>query len=183
MKIALFGGSFNPPHIGHLLVASYIQATADVDRVWLMPAYSHPFGKELAPFVHRVEMCNQLASHFARGVVTTSVESEVKSGRTVDTLEYLRAKQPHDTFRLVIGTDILDEAEKWKAFDRVKELAPLLVVGRGDHPHPDASGPTMPAVSSTEVRRRLATGEDVSKLVPRTVLAYIHAHGLFGTGS
>src|SRR5690606_4797791 len=102
-------------------------------------------------------------SLFARGVATTAVEAEVKTGRTVDTLEHLRAKRPQDSFRLVIGTDILGEVAKWKAFDRVKELAPLLVVGRGDHPRPEAEGPTMPAVSSTEVRRRLAAGEDASK--------------------
>lgn len=180
MKIALYGGSFNPPHVGHLLVVSYVLATADVDEVWLMPAFSHPFGKALAPFVDRVSMCYRLAAMFKSGVSVTSVESELGGeGRTIDTLEHLIRRQPNHSFRLVIGSDILDEAPKWKAFDKIKQLAPPIVVARGGHPHPEAQGPAMPEVSSTEVRRRLAVGEGAGALVPRTVLEYIEARGLY----
>lgn len=182
MKIALFGGSFNPPHVGHLLVASYVSATADVDQLWLMPAFRHPFGKDLAPFEHRVEMCSRLAWMFRRGVATTTVESEVGGkGWTVDTLKCLHEKFPEHAFRLVIGTDVLGETSKWKEFEEVKRLAPPLIVARGGHPHPDATGPEMPAVSSTEVRRRLASGEGAEELVPRPVLEYIRGMGLYST--
>lgn len=182
MRIALYGGSFNPPHVGHLLVVSWVLATADVDEVWMMPAYRHPFGKELAPFVDRVEMCSRLAGIFRRGVAVTAVESELGGeGRTVDTLEHLASRQPGDSFRLVVGTDILDDAPKWKAWDRVQELAPLIVVARGGHRHPGVHGPEMPEVSSTEVRRRLATGDDAEALVPRCVLDYVRERGLYGT--
>ncbi|AKU90479.1 nicotinate (nicotinamide) nucleotide adenylyltransferase [Vulgatibacter incomptus] len=181
MRIALYGGAFNPPHVGHLMVVSYVLATADVDQVWLMPAHRHPFGKELVPFVDRVEMCTRLGAFFAKGVQTTTVECEVSgSGRTVDTLEHLRTKLPGHTFRLVIGSDILDEAPLWKDFDRVRQLAPLIVVPRGGHPHPQAPGPAMPAVSSTEVRARLASGKGAESLVPKAVLEYIRARGLYG---
>lgn len=181
MRIALYGGSFNPPHVGHLLVTSYVLATADIDEVWLMPSYRHPFGKELAPFVDRVEMCGRLAQLFRRGVAVTSVESEVPGeGRTVDTLEYLVERHPTCSFRLVIGSDILGDVPKWKAWDRVQELAPPLPVARGGHPHVDAKGPEMPAVSSTEVRELIAAGAaGAEKLVPRTVLEYVQARGLY----
>ena len=182
MRIALYGGSFNPPHVGHLLVTSYVMATQPVDAVWLMPAYRHAFGKELAPFVDRVEMCTRLADLFRGGVQVTTVESEVRGeGRTVDTLEHLAARHPQLSFRLVIGSDILAETDQWKAWERVKELAPPLLVARGGHPHPDVDGPEMPEVSSTEVRRRLASGEDAERLVPRVVLEYVRARGLYGT--
>lgn len=183
MKVALYGGSFDPPHIGHLLVVSYVLATQDVDQLWLLPTYRHAFGKKMAPFEDRLEMCRILEAHFPSGVVTSSVESEVDSDRTVDTLEYLRRRHPEHDFRLVIGSDILGEAHRWKAFDRVKELAPLILVARGDHPSPEAEGPVMPAVSSTEVRRRLAAGEDAALLVPRKVLAYVESRGLYRDSS
>lgn len=181
MKVALFGGSFNPPHVGHLLVASYIAATADVDQVWLMPAYRHPFGKELAPFHHRIEMCSQLAKLFRRDVIATSIEAEVKGeGWTIDTLRHLQKRFPSYAFRLVIGTDILEEKDEWRDFEAIEALAPPLIVARGGHPHPAVEGyPEMPQVSSTEVRRRLAAGEDVSHLVPRPVLEYATALGLY----
>lgn len=181
MRIALYGGSFNPPHVGHLLVTSYVLATADVDELWLMPSYRHPFGKELAPFVDRVEMCSRLAALFRRGVAVTSVESEVPGeGRTVDTLEYLVERHPSCSFRLVIGSDILDDAPKWKQWERVQELAPPILIARGGHPHVRATGPEMPRVSSTEVRTLLATGDAaVERLVPRTVLEYVQMRGLY----
>jgi len=182
VRIALYGGSFNPPHVGHLLVTSYVIATQEVDQVWLMPAYHHPFGKELAPFVDRVEMCSRLAAIFRSGVEVTTVESELQGeGRTIDTLEYLVARHPHLSFRLVIGSDILADTPKWKAWDRVQKLAPPILVARGGHPHPGVEGPEMPEVSSTEVRRRLAAGAGAEQLVPRTVLEYVRARGLYGT--
>ena len=57
MHVALIGGSFNPPHVGHLLAAHFVRATEPVDEVWLVPADEHPFGKPLAPFEHRLRMC------------------------------------------------------------------------------------------------------------------------------
>src|SRR5690606_11254412 len=132
MRIAPFGGSFNPPHVGHLLVTAYVLATADVDEVWLMPAYRHPFGKELAPFVERVAMCERLAAHFRSGVSVTSVEAEVPGeGRTIDTREHLIERHPGTSFRLVVGSDILPDTPKWKAWNRVQELAPPIWIARG----------------------------------------------------
>lgn len=179
--IALFGGSFNPPHVGHLLVTAYVLATQEVDEVWLMPAHRHAFGKELAPFHHRVEMCALLAATFARGVRTTTVEAEVPgAGYTVDTLRYLVERHPDHRFRLVIGTDILDETHAWKDFEQVERLAPPLVVARSGHPHPLGAGlPEMPEVSSTRIRKGLVAGEDVSAWVPREVLAYVERAGLY----
>lgn len=183
MKIALYGGSFNPPHVGHLLVLSYVLATADVDEVWLMPAYDHPFGKELAPFEERVRMCELLAALFAGRVQVSTVEAEVQGGgRTIRTLEHLVRSKPGCSFRLVVGSDILDERDQWESFERVAALAPLLVIARGGHPHPEARGPEMPEVSSSEIRALLRDGRDASALVPRAVLAHIRERGLYGPG-
>lgn len=180
MRIALLGGSFNPPHVGHLMNAYFVLATREVDRVWLMPVFRHPFAKKLAPFADRVRMCELAAARFAGGVEVTTVEAEAPgSGRTVETLEYLIGRHPEHRFALVIGTDILPERSKWKDFDRIERLADVIVVPRAGFPSPEGRGPALPEVSSTEVREKLARGEDVSALVPREVLAYVREQGLY----
>ena len=180
MRIALLGGSFNPPHVGHLMNAYYVLATRPVDRVWLMPVFHHPFGKPLAPFEDRVRMCELAAASFASGVEVSRVEAEAPgAGRTIETLEYLMQQHPDDQFALVIGSDILPERAKWKDFDRIEKLAEVIVVPRAGFPSPLAPGPQLPPVSSTEVREKLARGEDVSALVPREVLEYAAQHGLY----
>ncbi|HEY0838599.1 MAG TPA: nicotinate-nicotinamide nucleotide adenylyltransferase, partial [Vulgatibacter sp.] len=173
-------GSFNPPHVGHLLVTAYVLATAEVDEVWLLPSYRHPFGKRLAPFPDRVEMCRLLASYFASGVEVSTVEEDLGGeGRTIDTLRHLIPLHPRHDFRLVVGSDILDEAPKWRSWDEIARLAPLIVVARGGHPHPLARGPAMPEVSSTEVRALLAARGDTGGMVPRKILDYLDARTLY----
>jgi nicotinate-nucleotide adenylyltransferase len=180
LRIALLGGSFNPPHVGHLMNAYYVLATHEVDRVWLMPVYKHPFAKVLVPFEHRVRMCELAAARFAGGIEVTRIEEEAPLGsKTVDVLELLIARHPEHQFNLVIGTDILPERHMWKRFDRIEQLAPIIVVGRAGYPCPDVDAPALPEVSSTLVRERLAHGEDVSAYVPREVLAYVTEHQLY----
>ena len=180
LRIALLGGSFNPPHVGHLMNAYYVLATRPVDRVWLMPVFHHPFGKPLAPFEDRVRMCELAAARFDKGVEVSRVEAEAPgTGRTIETLEHLLRQHPEHQFALVIGSDILPERAKWKDFDRIEKLAEVFVVPRAGFPSTQAPGPQLPQVSSTEVRERLARGEDVSALVPREVLAYVAERGLY----
>ena len=181
-EIALLGGSFNPPHVGHLMAAWYVLATEPVSEVWLLPSYSHPFGKALVPFEERVVLC-QLAAATIRGLHVCTAEAELAAdplvGKTARTLEHLREKHPELHFALVIGTDILAETDKWYRWNRVQELARVVVVGRQGHEAGAEGRPLLPAVSSTEVRERLVRGEDVSRLVPRRVLERIRAEGLY----
>ena len=188
--VALFGGSFNPPHVGHLLAAAYVRAVTDVDAVWLMPAFVHPFGKELAPFDARVGMCAALAAQLT-GVEVSRVEEEVGAdGRTIRTVEHLLARWPGTRFSLVVGADIVAEWHRWMEFERLAELARPIVLGRtGFSPPEHVTGPLakalflwdvpMPRVSSTDVRDRLAAGSAVDHLVPRAVLKEIRERGLY----
>lgn len=179
LRVALLGGSFNPPHVGHLMAAYWTLATQDVDRVWLMPAFNHPFRKTLAPFEHRVAMC-ELAARDIHNVEVTRVEAEVGGeGWTYETLEHLRNARPDVEPSLVVGSDLLIEKHKWKRFDRILELAKLIVIHRAGYDVPEAPGPVLAEISSTEVRRRLAAGEDASRWVPRAVLEYASKHGLY----
>lgn len=180
-SIGLLGGSFNPPHVAHLMAAYWTLATQDVSEVWLLPAFRHPFGKELAPFEDRVAMC-ELAVRALRGVMVCTAEAELAGdplvGKTARTLEHLTAKHPTHRFSLVVGADVLRDTDKWYRWDRVQELARVVVVGREGFP-PVPGAPALPAVSSTEIRDRLARGEDVSGLVPRRVREYVAERALY----
>jgi nicotinate-nucleotide adenylyltransferase len=180
-EIALLGGSFNPPHVAHLMAAYWTLATQGVADVWLLPAYRHPFGKALAPFEDRVEMC-RLAAAPLRGAHVCTAEEELRDdplcGKTARTLEHLVAKHPAFRFALVVGADILPETDKWYRWDRVQALARIIVVGReGYAPVPGA--PALPAVSSTAIRARFARGEGVGGLVPERVRRYVEEKRLY----
>ncbi len=178
-EVALLGGSFNPPHVAHVMAAYWVLETQGVSEVWLLPSYRHPFGKDLAPFPDRVRMC-ELAARAVRGAHVCSAEAELADdplvGKTARTLEHLVRKHPTYRFALVVGADILPETPKWYRWDRVQELARIVVVGRQGYPGP---APALPQISSTEIRARLAAGEDVSGLVPRRVLEYVREKGLY----
>lgn len=179
--IAILGGSFNPPHVAHVMAAYWTLATQGVSEVWLLPSLQHPFGKALVPYSHRVEMC-RLAVAPLRDVEVSTAEAELAgdplAGKTARTLEYLTSRFPQHRFALVVGTDILAETAKWYRFDRVLELARLIVVRRPGHAGAEGA-PLLPEISSTLVRERLQRGEDLSSLVPTEVLRYIQENGLY----
>ena len=180
-KVALLGGSFNPPHVGHLMAAHYVRATQDVDEVWFMPTFRHPFGKASVPFEHRVRMCERMCEDASGWMKTSRVESEVgKDGRTVDTLEFLQARHPEHRFSLVIGSDILKDLPNWKDFDRIQKLVRVVVLYRAGYPAEGTVGPPLAEVSSTDIRERLSRGEPPTDLVPSKVLVHAREHHLYG---
>ncbi len=180
-RVALLGGSFDPPHVGHLLAALFVRATRSPDEVWLIPAFNHPLGKSLSPFEQRAEMCRLLCAESSGWLKTDLTEQELGGeGRTVDLLEGLTARHPGVRFTWVVGSDLLPELPRWKNVARIRELAELLVLQRTGHPAKEAFGPPLADVSSREIRRAVAGGDPgVSSWVPRVVLDYIRAHGLY----
>lgn len=178
--VAIFGGSFNPPHLAHQMLCLAVLETMEVDGLWMVPTYRHPFAKDLVEFEHRFRMCELAVELFSGRVTVSRIEADLAqpSSRTLDTLVALRSRHPTTQFRLVVGADILGERDKWYRWDEVERLAPSIVVGR--HGYPSRSDIELPNISSTDVRARLARGESVASLVPRNVLAYIDEHGLYG---
>jgi nicotinate-nucleotide adenylyltransferase len=174
-RIALVGGSFNPPHVVHQMMAMWLVSTRRAEQVWFVPCFRHPLGKELASFEHRSRMCELACSSLAaKKVVVSRVEEELGGeSRTLYTIQHLRKLFPAHRFTLVIGADILDERDSWYRFDAIEELVEVLVVGRSGYDLPRHCHLALPGVSSTEIRRRLRQGEDVSSLVPGAVLDYI----------
>jgi nicotinate-nucleotide adenylyltransferase len=183
-RVAVFGGSFNPPHVAHVLACTLVLSVEDIDRVLVVPAYMHPFAKALAPFEDRAAMCD-LAMAWIPRVEVSRVEAELGGeSRTLRTLERLSSDHPEWRLRLVIGADILAEAPRWFGFDAIEKIAPPIVLGRAGVVAPAATAATaalLPELSSTQVRAAIARGawDEVEKLVPREVLAYARARGLY----
>ncbi len=190
--IALFGGSFNPPHLGHLGVCQHV-LRAHPGELWLMPAYVHPFAKPLAPFESRIAMCELLLADLddrERRARVVAVEREVPGhgGRTIDTLRYLTRLQTDRSFRLVLGSDLFEERAHWKDFAEIERIAPpLWVPRRGFDAANRALGlePFLPDVRSVEIRGQLrghdarAGTQPLETLVTAAVASYISAHGLY----
>jgi nicotinate-nucleotide adenylyltransferase len=132
MRIAILGGSFNPPHMCHVFMSCYVLAAFDIDQVWFVPCYKHAFGKKLVPFHHRFTMCCLAVESLRENLVKVSAIEKERHGTswTIDTVRYLKASYPEHDFTWVIGSDMLDELDKWKDFDQLQELVSFIVVPR-----------------------------------------------------
>jgi nicotinate-nucleotide adenylyltransferase len=180
MRVALFGGSFNPPHVAHQLVALYVLETQPVDELWMIPCFQHPFEKTLEPFADRLEMCRRAAQGLGGRVRVSAVEGDLGGeSRTLRTVQALQAIHPGHQFSLIIGSDLQAETASWYRAEELRRLVPFVVVGRGGH-DTGVTAVTMPEISSSDVRRRLREGLPVDQVVPRGVLDYIRERGLYG---
>lgn len=179
--VGVFGGSFNPPHLAHVLALAVVLARFEVERILVVPTYQHPFAKALASYDDRVAMC-ELAMGWLPRVTISRVEEELGGeSRTLRTLEHLRAQHPAWSLRFIMGADLVLEASKWFGFDRIVELAPPIVLGRAGVIYEGAPPAVLPAISSTEVRTMIgqARWSELEPLVPRGVLAHVRSRGLY----
>ena len=200
MRLGLFGGSFDPVHYGHLLLAECCREQCRLGQVWFFPAGvpPHKQGRELTAASSRIEML-QLAVAGDEGFVVNRYEVD-RGGvsYTVDTLRHIRAEDPDAELFLLLGADMLDDLPTWREAARVCELATPITVARPGVGQPDfnclagVAPPEridlirrhqveMPEVgfSSTEIRRRVADGLSIRYRTPRAVEKYIQTHQLY----
>lgn len=180
VRVALFGGSFNPPHVAHQLAALYVLETAPVDALWFVPAFEHAFGKPLVAFEDRLAMCDLAAGALGPRVRVSDVERSL-GGRslTLRTVRRLIELHPEHAFSLVIGSDLQGDVPNWYGADELVRTIPFIVVARSGAAPAEDAALAMPEVSSTGVRAALAAGKPVDGLVPRVVLDYILRKGLY----
>ena len=182
MALFVYGGSFNPPHLAHVLALCVARSqAADFEGALVVPTFHHPLGKDLAPFEDRVAMATA-AMGWIPGVTISRIEEELGGdSRTLRTLQELQNRHPGRTFRLLVGADILLERAKWHAFDEIARIAPPFVLGRVGIEHEEAPVAHLPDISSTAVREAAARGDwpAVAARVPALVLDYLRAHSLY----
>lgn len=177
--VAIFGGSFDPPHAGHVAVVRWLVSQADIGMVLIVPCFSHAFAKQSSPFDERMQMCRIAFAEFGEQVVVSDIEADLPSpSYTIDTITELQRRHPSWRMRIVIGSDIPSETTKWRNFDRISQIAPPILVNRGGMPAMSDS-PVFPRVSSTVVRRRLAVGLSCDGLVPAGVERFIQMRQLY----
>jgi nicotinate-nucleotide adenylyltransferase len=189
-SVALFGGSFNPPHEGHVLAAAHVLSIGAVERVLVVPVYEHALRKRLVGFERRVAMA-RLAFEWLPGVEVSTIEAELGApSRTLRTVEALQERYPTWDLRLMVGSDILREIHQWHAFDEIVRRAPLLVLKRAGVSQGEVSECQLPLVSSTEVRQLLQRAPDspearsaLETLVPRNVRDYAQEHRLYAVNA
>jgi nicotinate-nucleotide adenylyltransferase len=159
-------------------VSLYVLETASVDELWLVPCWKHAFDKALAPYAQRLRMCELAAAALGPRARASDIEGRLGGeSRTLLTIKALRQERPDCEFHLVVGADIEPELPAWYGAEELLRTVPRIVVGRGGF----AGGPAiaMPELSSTEARRRLAAGQSVDGLLPKSVAEYIREHGLY----
>lgn len=196
MRIGIFGGTFNPPHLGHLVCAQEAYLQLELDAVTLMPARIPPHKPvEDEPGVeHRHELCRLAVEVDERMVVSDLEVNRQGTSYTVDTLKQLRNRDPDSELFLIVGGDVAAGLPGWREPEQVLDLATLAVAKRGGTSSTQVhealaqlSGAErakffhMPQieVSSTDIRRRVRAAEPIRYLVPDAVAGYIDRERLY----
>lgn len=172
-RVGIFGGSFNPPHNGHVEICRYLLQKNDVDEIWAVPCFSHPFGKDLASFEDRMNMCRFAFGEFKGKVKVLDVEERLGGvSFSVDTVKYVQSQNPDIKFSFIVGSDTLGDIDSWKGAKELKAIVPLIKVPRGiNSPIPD--------ISASNVRDCIKRGKRFTDMVPMEVAVYIVTHGLY----
>lgn len=179
-RIAIYGGSFDPPHLGHVLSVAWALSAGEVDSVWVVPTWKHAFDKDHgASFEERSVMC-ELAFRPFREVRILDIERRLGGvSRTLHTLEALQSEHSDAKFRLLVGADVLPSTQRWHRWDAIVQLAPPLVIGREGFPVPEGCPLSIPDISSTDIRDKLERGEDIGGIVPTAVEQHIRTSDLY----
>lgn len=191
-RVGVFGGTFDPPHVGHLAIAEWARDRLALARVLLVPAGEPPHkrGRPVTAARHRLAMA-RLAARGNPAFAVSPIEAEREGPSfTVDTLRALRVRERGARLFLVIGADSLDDFPDWRDPEGILELATLAVAERNGAggrkrsrpPHVRLEFPPLD-ISSSVLRRRARDGHSLRYLVPDPVIAYIRRHGLYGARS
>ena len=199
-RLALFGGTFNPIHVGHVAVARAAVSQLGLDRLMLVPSARPPHKTSggLAPGADRLAMC-RLAVEGDKHLTVSDIElRSPKPSYTVNTLRAVGREHPKGELVFLVGADMLRDLHLWYRFEEIVELARVVTVPRpgvalgrlealrsalgdavADRLLADVLETPLVDVSSTEIRRRVAAGESIEGLVPAGVARYISEHSLY----
>lgn len=191
MNVGLFGGSFNPPHLAHLIVAETLREQFRLDQVWWIPANRPPHKTKdaLISPAHRLAMTRRATQDHPAFVVSDVEAQRAGASYTIDTVRVLQGAHPEHAFSLLLGGDSLRDFGAWYQPEEIAARLPLMVYLR-----PGASAPAIEpylagrvhfaeapllGISGTEIRARLRAGRSIRYLVPDAVREYIQEQGLY----
>jgi len=189
-RVGIFGGTFDPPHTGHLLLALDAIDVLSLDELILVPAARQPLKRnvEITDPRHRLAMTSRLATADSRLRVDGSEVERGGLSFTIDTVRAIKDAQPDAELFLLMGADTAATLPQWREPEALALLVQVAVAGRGPEPLAMPAGfraiplPTRRVdVSATEIRTRVEAGRSIRGFVPDAVAEYIAAHGLYRT--
>ncbi|MCD8742475.1 nicotinate-nucleotide adenylyltransferase [Mucilaginibacter roseus] len=189
MKIGLLFGSFNPIHIGHLIIANYMANHTKLDKVWLVVSPQNPLKKygDLINMYDRLEMA-KLATDNSTSIEVNDVELRLpQPSYTIDTLTHLKEKYPQHEFALIMGSDNLISLPKWKNYKLILRDYQIFVYPRpgyenaelASHPSVTITMTPLMELSATFIRKSIAEKKNVQYFVPDAVLEFIRNKNLY----
>lgn len=189
-KIGILGGTFDPPHLGHLIAAQEVQEKLKLDRIFFIPASLPPHKKKvkISRAIHRLKMV-QLATQDNRNFKVLDLELKREGhSYTVDTLKALRKKYPQAQFFLILGLDNLNHIHTWKKPEEIFKLSKAVFITRPGFTLNKTSKWLSYSkllevreidISSTDIRERIKKSKSIRYMVPEKVLQYIKKHKLY----
>ena len=188
-KTGLFFGSFNPIHLGHLMIASWMVEFTDIDQVWFVISPHNPLKEKttLLPDVNRLYMVN-VAVEDEPKFKASNIEFHLpQPSYTIDTLAYIGEQYPERDFVLIAGSDILPTLHKWKNYDQLLEFYELYIYPRpysekspfDNHPHIRFVEAPLVEISSSFIREGISEGKNMQYFLPAKVWAYIDMMGFY----
>jgi len=190
MKIGLFFGSFNPIHVGHLVIAGYMANYMELSQVWLIVSPHNPLKNknDLIPANDRLEMA-KLATESAENISVSDVELSLpQPSYTIDTLIHLKEKYPEHEFSLIMGSDNLASLKKWKNYELILRDHRIFVYPRKgyeniefkDCPSVIITQAPLIELSSTFIKESFKQGKSIRFFVPDIVLEFMDSKNLYG---
>ncbi len=188
MKIGLFFGSFNPVHVGHLIIANHILNETDIEKIWFVVSPQNPFKQEnsLLNEYHRLHLV-RLATEDDNRIKASDIEFGLpKPSYTVNTLAYLAEKHPEHEFCIIMGSDSFQNLHKWKNYEVITKNYPLYVYIRPGFPsenkqglQPQILGAPLLQLSATQIRKYIREGKSVRYMLPEKVWEEIEKGGYY----
>jgi nicotinate-nucleotide adenylyltransferase len=188
-RVALMGGSFDPPHLGHACLALSILSSGETDEIWVLPCANHPAGKPLQPLHQRVHMCELAFRHLQPQTKVLPIEKFLPTPSfTAQTLKVLMSLYPKTRFDWIIGTDLLSQLPTWMDSEWLKTQVRFLVVGR--HGFTAQQVPTgfeinrfygveIPNLASHDLRQQIAENPHRIDGLDKAVMGYIREKELY----
>ncbi len=191
-KIGLFFGSYNPIHIGHLILGNYILENSDLDELWFVVSPQNPFKNKLSLLDDyiRLDLVNLAVKNYPKMRASNIEFSLSKPSYTIDTMTYLREKYPNTTFCLLMGEDNLASLPKWKNYETLLDQNQIIVYPRVfsdkkmeneyiQHENIHLIQAPIIELSATEIRQMIKTGKNVRPMLPPEVFEYLDGSNFY----
>ena len=184
-RIGILGGTFDPPHNGHLIIADEVRETLNLDEVWFIPSNEPPHkDKARANTIDRMNMVKNAIQHNEYFKLNTIEIDRLGKSFTIDTMKALKSEHNNCSFYFIIGADMVEYLPNWKNIDALIEIVTFVAVKRPRYtintvyPIIEVDVPIFD-MSSSEIRRRIRNSQTVTYLIPPSVNLYIRKRGLY----